>query len=309
MGPPQSAPSLPKPSGLVEKEKWPESGGGSMEVRWRHGMIVLPLALLVTAGPPAAVEAGETPPDCWYSDTHNTAKLTATPRAIVEGGANLNGTAGTVVFDDLETATQYLLRGPNGTEAGPTYSLGDQVLFPRVPLCHTGAWELVEVDRNDANETVSTFRTAETPGNRSPSTITIDAPALTNATASYHAGSIVNGSSGYEGDFIVSRPGAGEAQRTRVFLDWTMNISDVANEDTVYATVLSTGEDGTRITTRELPQEGTGTVSAYPTWSNPSFQRNVHVSAWTYDDGAPVFYSPEDQPVLVRPENPASTPP
>lgn len=225
-------------------------------------------------------------PDCDYRETHNTAKLRATPVGFVKAGARLNGTGGSVWFTSLPQNDPYgihevRLVGPGGTEVGPIHPIATDVLFHDVPLCETGLWRLVD---HDTNVTLSRFWTTTNTDMPGPGTVSLDHPVQYQGTASYDAGESFSTDNsarcGYRGDTRVSMP-AGEARPMNVSVDWTVEQPDA---DEVFVTIQSDGANGTPITTTHIPDWGNGTTSVYPTWTSPSVV-DVQFATWLYRNG------------------------
>lgn len=251
----------------------------------------------------SGTSASDSSPSCDYLSTHNTARLRATPDAVVDAGSHLNGTGGSVWFEGLPGigslgADQYLLRGPGGIEVGPRHPISQGVIFHEVPLCATGTWELVE---DGTGETQSRFRTTLDKTQAGPSTIVLDQATETDHADEYFTGYADGGYVAYTGDTVYESGGPAESQTVRVFVNWTSEVGAHEPTDRAVLSILAEGEDGGQVTTLELPDFGNGTLSVYPTWGTPSVN-DVEVNVWAYDDGDVWRHSPAEVTVVVAPE-------
>lgn len=253
---------------------------------------------------------------CSYAPVHNTVRLLATQQAVVQAGAALNGTAGSVIFEQVpsshpsgagfEDVDYVRLVGPDGVEKGPWF-FGFDVLFPRVPLCHTGVWKLVDHDTGDV---LSRFRTTMDSGRGGPGTVVLDQPLPGRAEWSFDAGSIRGLSPDVAEDTTPQRPFRVEPAVTEVAVDWRTNLTEFSTSR-VFAVLQMGGEDGSVVTTRELPLVGEGRLEVYPTWASPgSYQ--VAIETWEVVEGYPNDWSSraqERRQLFVTPERGPDPPP
>lgn len=253
------------------------------------GLLLVAIPLVALAAPsdgatlPLAPEAVSG--SCTYSPVHNTARIEATPVGTITGGRDINGTGGSIWFTQIFDYYPPLyvkrtrLVGPDGFESEPTNPVGTTAIFHRVPLCHTGTWRLVD---HDTERTLSRFQTALDPTEPSPATVDLDEPVPTEAVESYKAGTFDDGYPDYEGDTTLTAP-ADHPQRVNVTADWTLDVDYTPAPSRVIASLYAEGQNRTGITTVELVDGQTGTVSVYPSWRAPSTPE-VLMHSWRFNE-------------------------